>query len=172
MLVSDLMTTQPITISSNASLQDAAQVMRTHNIGMLPVLEHGHLRGVVTDRDLAVRAVAAGDDARTTTVDNIMTNQCVTCFDRDDIETAVDLMEAKSVRRIIVTDRKNPSHLVGLLSVDDIARRSHDADLSGRTSIRLHQKRELVPTGCLPTSTEEVNQQGKAKRAGNVRNPA
>jgi CBS domain-containing protein len=147
MLVKEIMTPNLITISPESSLLDAAQKMRIHNIGVLPVCEGAKLCGVITDRDLAIRGVANGSDFTQTKVQTIMTTQCVTCTEDDDLEKAVDLMEARSVRRVIVTGSMEKARPVGIISLDDIARKSQDLTMSGRAFMRLNKKKEVATAG-------------------------
>lgn len=119
MLVKDVMTRHAETIGVDDTLQAAAQAMRSHDIGALPVSEYERLIGMITDRDIAMRGAAEGLDPKQATVRSAMTSQVVFCFEQDDVEIAAHLMEEHSVRRIIVLDANKK--LVGMLTVDDLA---------------------------------------------------
>ncbi len=124
--VRDFMTASPVTIASSASVQDAALLMRNHDIGLLPVMENHSFRGVVTDRDIVVRAIAEG--RFTDTVGTIISTSVTTLSPDDDVEDAVKLMSSEDVRRLPVCEG---SKLVGIVSVGDIATR-RSAELAGK----------------------------------------
>jgi CBS domain-containing protein len=119
MLVKDAMTRRPETIGPGETLAAAARKMRAAAIGVLPVCEEERLVGMITDRDIVVRAVAAGDDPRLAVVRGAMTPQVVSCPEEEDLEAAATLMDEHAVRRMAVVDAGG--HLVGMLSVDDLA---------------------------------------------------
>lgn len=98
----------------------AARLMRQRSIGALPVCEDdGTLAGMLTDRDIVVRCVSAGDDPQTATVRGIMSHDPVTVEADADVRTAMAAMRAAQVRRLPVTEG---GKLAGVLSIDDIAR--------------------------------------------------
>jgi CBS domain-containing protein len=111
------MSSRPVVIDAFASVQAAAQQMRAHAIGVLPVVEHGNLVGVVTDRDLVVRCVATGGLPWETYVREVMTEDPATCRPAELLTAAVERMIARRVRRLIVVDAGG---VVGLLSTDDL----------------------------------------------------
>lgn len=119
MRVREVMTRHAATIGAGETLVAAARKMKEHGVGALPVLEDGTLTGIVTDRDLAVRATASGADPTCTQVREAMTPQVVACTEDDDLAEAAHAMEACAVRRLIVLDRGG--RLCGMLSVEDIA---------------------------------------------------
>lgn len=118
MFVRELMTRHAATIGADETLEAAARKMKELGIGALPVLERGQLSGIVTDRDLAVRAVAAGADPERTHVRDAMTAQVIACREDDEVEDAARMMEERAVRRVMVLDREG--ELSGMLSVDDL----------------------------------------------------
>jgi len=119
MLIGELMSRCVETIEPGATLQAAATRMRTCGIGVLPVVEHGQPVGMITDRDITVRATALGQDPKETLVREVMTATVVTCPADAPIAEAERLMEEKGVRRLVVLD---PGHRVtGLISLDDLA---------------------------------------------------
>jgi CBS domain-containing protein len=120
MRVEQIMTANPIVVDATRPVVDAARQMRGHGVGVLPVISNGALVGVVTDRDITERVVAAGRSAADTPVAAVVTQGAVTCHPEDDIEVAIDRMVAGQVKRIVVVDKRD-GHVVGLLSVDDLA---------------------------------------------------
>jgi CBS domain-containing protein len=118
--VGQVMTAGAETIEPNATLQLAAGRMKDIQVGFLMVYEEGSgLLGVITDRDIVVRAIAEGAPP-TTSVRDVMTLQAVWCYEDAALSEAVALMELRGVRRLVVLDEK--LRLAGVLSVDDVAR--------------------------------------------------
>ena len=120
MLVSDLMSDSVITIAPDEPAALAARLLYRHNIGSIPVCTtDGKLRGIVTDRDIVLRCVAAENDPDTTPVQEIMTRNIVTVTSSDDVREAARQMADSQVRRLPVVDN---GHLVGLLALGDMAK--------------------------------------------------
>ena len=115
--VREIMTADPATVSAQTSVSEAARVMRDANIGDVLVTDQGQLRGVLTDRDIVVRAVAHERPADTP-VREVCSPNTVTCAPSDDIERAVALMREHAVRRLPVVDA---DRLVGVVSLGDLA---------------------------------------------------
>jgi CBS domain-containing protein len=124
MLVKEVMSSHLETITPATTVQECAKKMRQLDVGVLPVWQDGQPVGVITDRDICCRAVGAGKDPAKTPVRAIMTRVMTSCFDDQDCKDAARLMKEKGVRRLTVVDRKQA--MVGVLSVDDLARCSHD----------------------------------------------
>ncbi|HEX9875306.1 MAG TPA: CBS domain-containing protein [Gammaproteobacteria bacterium] len=124
MLVKDAMSTKVETVAPNTTLQECARMMRRMDIGALPVWENGKLIGMVTDRDVCCRSVGDGRDPAAMTVREAMSSDVTSCFEDEDCIDAARLMQSKRLRRLAVLNRQKS--MVGLLSVDDIARYSHD----------------------------------------------
>jgi CBS domain-containing protein len=119
MRIGELMTKSLETIDVKATLREAAEKMRAYGIGALPVMEDEQLVGMLTDRDITVRATAHGKDPNTTRVHDAMTHVVITCDMEAPLSEAEHLMEEKAVRRLVVLDAyKKP---VGLISLDDLA---------------------------------------------------
>jgi CBS domain-containing protein len=116
--VRDAMTSNPRTTSSSQSLADAAQIMKSEDVGSVPVVDEGRLVGVLTDRDIAIRAVAEGADARTTNVGDVASRELVTVEPEEDLDQALALMARHRVRRLMVVER---GQLVGILAQADVA---------------------------------------------------
>jgi CBS domain-containing protein len=118
LLVSDVMTPDPVTIPSSASVREAASIMRERNIGDLLVVDTDVLEGIITDRDIVVRAVAAGRDPEQVTVGEVATRAPVTMRADQHAHEAVDKMRRNAVHRLPVLDRGRP---VGIVSIGDLA---------------------------------------------------
>lgn len=129
--VKTIMTADPARIGPHDTLQAAAQSMRRNNIGFLVVYEApAGVVGVITDRDITVRATAQGRDPTTTEVRDAMTANVITCHDDDTLEDAAWRMQRHAIRRVVVIDHER--QLVGILSVDDIARALGAERLAGQ----------------------------------------
>jgi CBS domain-containing protein len=115
-------------IHPDASLTEAAQKMRQVDVGLLPVCEGERLVGILTDRDITVRAVAQGCDPRTTRVRDVMTPEVVSCCEDQDVQTAAQLMATRQLRRLPVLD--HAQRLVGILSLADLAVYATDEQLA------------------------------------------
>ena len=96
-----------------------AKLMREHDIGAIPIGENDRLIGMVTDRDIVCRCIAAGLDPEAATAREVMTEGIVFCLDRHDVKDAARIMERKKVRRLPVIDRKK-KRMVGMLSLGDV----------------------------------------------------
>ena len=119
MQVKDLMAESVVSVSPESTAEFAARMMARHNIGSLPVCgPDGRLRGVVTDRDIVTRCVAAEADPSDTAVREIMTRTVVTAGPEDDLRKAAHLMSGERVRRLPVVE---DGRLVGAVSLGDLA---------------------------------------------------
>lgn len=120
MEVRSLMNPNLVTIEPTASAALAARLISRHNVGALPVCgENRHLRGMVTDRDIVLRCIAAEEDPAQTLVRDIMTRSCTTVSPQDDCRAATRLMALHQVRRLPVVENGT---LVGMISLADLAR--------------------------------------------------
>ena len=128
MKVKDLMSCNVQTVSPQTKLAEAAKIMRDRDIGALPVTKTKDTIGIVTDRDLTVRAAAHHLDFSTHVVEEVMSTNVQFCQDEDDVDCAVELMEQRQVRRLPVVDQSD--ELVGIISLGDIAQKTNHA-LSG-----------------------------------------
>jgi CBS domain-containing protein len=124
MRVKEIMTANIELVSPNLSIRDAARLMRDRNVGSLPVGADGRLDGMVTDRDITCRATADGRDPAKTKICDVITKDIAYCYDDQDVTDAAQVMERNHIRRLAVLDRDK--RMVGLLSLDDVARCSHD----------------------------------------------
>ena len=120
MQVKDLMNPSVVTVEPSSTAAFAARLISRHNVGALPVCEPGgRLRGIVTDRDIILRCVAAEEDPAQTPVRDIMTRCCATVGARDDCREATRLMARRQVRRLPVVEG---GRVVGMVSLGDLAR--------------------------------------------------
>jgi len=119
MKVKDMMTRNIITISDDELASVAARILSRHNIGILPVCDQaGKLCGMITDRDVLIRCIAADKEPGKTPVREIMTQRVVSCNSNDSVEEAAKTMAREQVRRLPVVDEKK---LVGMLSLGDLS---------------------------------------------------
>jgi CBS domain-containing protein len=118
-MVRDVMTPRVVTLPTGTSLADAARTMREEDIGDIVVADDAGLAGLVTDRDIVVRAVAERLDPAGTTIGEILTQDLVTVRPDDSVQSAALLMRDHAVRRVVVCDEQE--RLVGILSIGDLA---------------------------------------------------
>jgi CBS domain-containing protein len=131
--VKDVMTTTVVYMPSETTIAEVARTMREQDIGDVVVADGPSLAGMVTDRDLVVRAVAEGKDPDATTVGEVMTRDLVTVRPEDTIQQAALLMRDRAVRRLLVCD--DDQGLVGVVSIGDLAERiDPDSVLGGISS--------------------------------------
>jgi CBS domain-containing protein len=122
----DVMTKNPVTCLPTDMVARAAGLMKSENIGSIPVVQNEQNRvlvGIVTDRDLALKVVADGLDAKSMSVESVMTHKVVTCHEDDDLQKAFDLMSENQVRRIPVVDKENK--ILGIIAQADVATRTN-----------------------------------------------
>ena len=118
MKVREIMTDNPETVSPGTFVADVARMMRDLDVGIIPVVHEGQLKGVITDRDITIRVTAAGLSPFEVSVQDFLSPNPVTVSPDDDIEKARTLMAEHQVRRILVTDGNK---LVGIVSLGDLA---------------------------------------------------
>ena len=120
----EVMTKDPVCCLPDDSVATAAELMKSENIGSIPVIENEQskkLVGIVTDRDLALKIVASALDAKSTKVETVMTRKVVTCLVDDELQKALDAMAEHQLRRIPVVDNHN--RIVGIIAQADVATR-------------------------------------------------
>ena len=139
MKVKDAMHKKAEWVGPDTTVGDIAKKMRDLDVGSIPVGENDRLIGMVTDRDIACRAVANGTDCSKLKSRDVMTKGIVFCRDSEDLSDALRIMEDKKIRRLPVIDEKK--RMVGMLSVGDVARAAPHA-LSGEliASVSSHHK--------------------------------
>ena len=120
----EVMTKDPVCCLPHDNVANAAQLMKSENIGSIPVIDNEQSRklvGIVTDRDLALKIVAEALDAKFTTVETVMTHKVVTCHADDDLQKALDAMAEHQLRRVPVVDDNH--RIVGIIAQADVATR-------------------------------------------------
>jgi CBS domain-containing protein len=125
MKVRDIMTPNPRTAEPDTTLEEIATLMKEEDVGVIPVMEDNRVAGIVTDRDIVVRCIAAGKDPTECVAEDIMTEGVNTIEPDADIDEAADLMAETQVRRLAVVEN---GRLVGMLSLGDIAVKAGDEE--------------------------------------------
>ncbi len=136
MKIKDIMTSEVFSVEPHVSITNAAALMKENDIGSLPVIEDGKLLGIVTDRDMVVRAISRGKDLATTTVQQVMSSDIITCSEGQSPEEAANLMSERQIRRLpIVNDAYRVS---GIVSLGDISVRG-SVDSAGEALNKISQ---------------------------------
>jgi CBS-domain-containing membrane protein len=130
--IKEVMTPNPVTLSSSSSIAEAAKCMLDEDIGAVVVEDDGKLCGIVTDRDIAIRAVAMGRDPKRTTLGDICSKSVRTLSPEDEVDSAVALMRENALRRVPVVDRQQK--LLGIVSLGDLAQRREPRSALGQIS--------------------------------------
>ena len=125
MQVHEIMQRQVSFADPNMTIGDAARRMRADNIGALLVSENGRLLGMVTDRDIVVRAVAEEGGSAATSVRDVMSEGVCYCLESDELDQAADVMARHQVRRLPVIN--DEQQLVGVITLADLGRAGDDA---------------------------------------------
>jgi CBS domain-containing protein len=128
--IRDLMTSNPRTIGPSTPLEEAARSMRDEDVGALPIVEGDRLYGMLTDRDIAIRAVAEGKDPKATKAQDVASRQVVTVDPEQSLDEALRLMASHQVRRLPVVEEDG--RLVGILAQADAAMEGDERKV-GRT---------------------------------------
>jgi CBS domain-containing protein len=139
-LVRDVMTKDPEMIHPDATLQEAARKMKELDVGVLPVAKGDTLFGMLTDRDITVRATADGRDPKATRVREVLTDDVVFVYDDQDVKEASRIMQEKQIRRLIVVDREK--RLAGIVSLGDLAVDTGFKRMAGETLQRVSEPAE------------------------------
>jgi CBS domain-containing protein len=116
--IREVMTADPQTVSSDATLEEAARQMQSDDIGAVLVTDNGDVAGILTDRDIVVRAVAEGRDPSSTKVGDVATRDVQTLTPDSSIDDAIKLVREQNVRRIPVVEDGRPA---GIVSIGDLA---------------------------------------------------
>jgi CBS domain-containing protein len=130
--VRDLMSKQLITLDGSAPISEAAKRMFSADIGAVLVEENGKVCGIVTDRDIVIRAVAQGRDVEQTQLSAICSTDLTMVSPDDPLERAVDVMREKAIRRVLVADSQNQA--LGILSLGDVASERDSGAVLGQIS--------------------------------------
>lgn len=135
MKISEAMTTNVEYLTPDTNILEAAQRMRDLNCGFMPVADKKDekLQGVITDRDITIRAVANDLPASQTRVTNILSGKVLYCYEDDDIQSAAESMHDQQVYRLIVLNNKTNKKMVGVISLNDIVRQN-EATVAGHAA--------------------------------------
>jgi CBS domain-containing protein len=125
--VRDVMTERPRCVTPETPLNQVAEVMETEDIGSVPILDGERLTGMITDRDIVIRAVAKGKDPRGMPVREASSSKLVTVGPDSDLSDAAELMATYQVRRLPVVDEDN--RLVGIVAQADVALQAKEKDV-------------------------------------------
>lgn len=130
-LIRDVMTSGPRTVAAKETVAEAARIMRNEDIGDVLVEEDGKPCGIVTDRDIVVRAIAIGKNPEETPIKEICSKQLVSLKPDDSVDEAVRVMRERAIRRIPVMDGGKP---VGIVSLGDLAVERDQRSVLGQVS--------------------------------------
>ncbi|MFL0246527.1 CBS domain-containing protein [Candidatus Clostridium stratigraminis] len=128
MKLKDIMTKDVATLNSEDTVERAAHLMKQYNIGSVPVCSGEEIIGIITDRDIAVRSVAEGENFKNQKVRDIMTSNPVIANQDMDIHDAARIMSERQIRRLPVVENKN---IVGIISLGDLAVENNLKDNAG-----------------------------------------
>jgi CBS domain-containing protein len=117
-LLKEIMTAQPVTLRKDATITEAAKMMRDRGIGDVIVVDGEDAEGIVTDRDIVIRGVAEGADPDTTRLGQVVSGDLTSVAPDDPVERAIELVRGKAIRRVAVLDGGKP---VGIISIGDLA---------------------------------------------------
>ena len=134
MKIQDIMTTNPRSVTPDATVREAAQLMKDENVGIVPVVDgqsDRKLIGLVTDRDIAIRCIAEGKDGTCRVRDVMSSDDLATCSTNDDVDDVMETMSSEQVRRIPVVDERGS--LLGIVSQADIVRKASNDAKAERT---------------------------------------
>lgn len=143
MKIKDVMTKSVETVRPDQTLQEAATRMKSLDVGPMPVCDNDRLVGMLTDRDIVVRAAAEGKDVRTTKVRDAMTADVVVCGEDDDVKDAAQKMKDRQIRRLVVVDGQK--RVAGIVSLGDIAVDTSDEKMSGRVLEEVSKPTRTTP---------------------------
>ena len=134
MKAQDIMARNPRCVTPQTSIQEAARLMKSEDVGALPVVESDGSRklvGIVTDRDITIRAVADGRDLGSSTVKDVMSKGTATAKVTDSVDDVMKVMGREQVRRIPIVDERD--QLVGIISQADVVLKATSDSRSERT---------------------------------------
>ena len=140
MKAQDIMTRNPTCVTPDTSLTEAARLMKQEDVGVVPVVESEgskRLVGLITDRDIAIRAVAEGRDGTTTSVGHVMTSEIRSASPDDSVNDVMALMGREQVRRVPIVDERGT--LVGIIAQADIVLDAEDDKKAEKTVERISE---------------------------------
>lgn len=142
MQVAEAMTHDVVSVGPRVTITEAARTMKRLDVGPLPVCEGNQLLGLITDRDITIRATAEGRDPMQTPVSEVMTTEVVCCLDTDDIREAAKLMQKAQLRRLLVVN--GAGKLVGIVSMADLILKTGDDQLAGETLEKVSEPKGTI----------------------------
>lgn len=151
--VRDIMSKDVQSVTENTSLKDSAQLLKTRDIGSVPVVEGRKIVGILTDRDIAIRGVAEGRDPGSTRVSDVMSKDVVTVREDADLQEAERLMHDHQLRRLPVVNGQG--EIVGYLAMAKVAR-NESPEQAGKVL-------QGVSQASKPGPLESVGQKGRQK---------
>ena len=134
MKIQDIMTRDPSSVTPDATVREAAQIMKREDVGVVPVVKgqsERQLLGLVTDRDIAIRCIADGRDGSCRVRDVMSADDLTTCNESDDVDKVMSAMRTEKVRRIPIVDERGS--LVGIVSQADVLTKTRDTHRAGET---------------------------------------
>jgi CBS domain-containing protein len=140
MKIHDIMTRDPQCVTPDATVREAAQLMKSGDVGIVPVVDGQSTKtlvGVITDRDIAIRCVADGKDGTVRVRDCMTANKVSTCRENDDVDRVMDAMRTEQVRRIPIVDERGS--LVGIVAQADIVRKASNDSKAENTIEHISQ---------------------------------
>lgn len=132
MKIQEIMTKNPSCVTPDATVREAAQVMKREDVGIVPVVDgqaEKRLVGLVTDRDIAIRCIADGKDGTCRVRDVMSSDDLATCSENDEVENVMSAMRTEKVRRIPIVDERGS--LVGIVSQADVLTKTRDTSRAG-----------------------------------------
>lgn len=172
MKVRDIMTSEELaTATLDTTLQEIASMMKTENVGAIPILdEEDNLAGIITDRDIVVRAIAEGQDPASCTAEEILSEELHTIEPDAGLEEAADLMARHKIRRLPVVE---DSMIIGMISLGDISVKAEDekagealGDIS--EGVKHSKPQRASGNGGRLRGEEQRQTRGAAQRTGSV----
>ncbi|WP_243291898.1 CBS domain-containing protein [Bacillus sp. FJAT-47783] len=136
--IQDIMSKNVVCVSSNQTVQEAAQLMSQHNIGSIPVVENGQLKGVLTDRDITLRTTAQGMDGNTP-VSEVMSTNIVSGNPNMSLQEASQLMAQNQIRRLPIVEN---NQLVGYVALGDLATNQMSNESAGEALTNISQQNQ------------------------------
>lgn len=138
MLVKYVMHKHPEAISGDKTFKYAAKLMQKKDFGFLPIKRNGQIAGVITNRDIIIRAISKGKDPNKIKLKDTMTKRIYFCYDSDNVNKAANIMSKKQINRLAVYNKNK--QLIGVISIGDITRKSKDIALCGKMTKAIHKK--------------------------------
>ena len=138
--IKEVMTKSPTYCRSDSTISELARMMKSLDTGVIPIGDDDKLEGMVTDRDITI-SLAEEAQPDSTKAHEIMHKGVYYCYEDDSVEKAAEDMSKLQVRRLIVLDNKQNKNMVGIISVGDIARHTHDQKTCGKVIDNISEKR-------------------------------